>query len=111
MALNKVGPHAILGGGTGTFIVAGTIFLNTDVANQPWTSSSGGDEWDDGIDAKTDSNLYVYGTIDTVNNTYLGEALWPLDHCFQGAGIKPGQSDGPDGARAAPCPTSSFRAR
>ena len=37
VSLNKVGPHAILGGGTGTFIVSGTIFLNTDVTNQPWT--------------------------------------------------------------------------
>jgi len=90
ISLNEVGPHAILGGGTGTFIVAGTIFLNTDVTNQPWTSSSGGDEWDDGIDAKTDSNLYVYGTIDTINGPYLGESLWPLDHCFQGAGVQKG---------------------
>ena len=89
VSLNKVGPHAILGGGTGKFIVSGTIFLNTDVTDQPWTSSSAGDEWDDGIDAKTNSNLYVYGTIDTVNTTYLGEALWPLDHCFQGDGLQP----------------------
>jgi hypothetical protein len=39
LALNKVGPHEILGGGTGTFVVSGNIFLNTDVSNQPWTSS------------------------------------------------------------------------
>ncbi len=103
VSLNKVGPHAILGGGTGTFIVSGTIFLNTDVDNEtlpaslrePWTNSSGGDEWDDGIDAKTDSNLYVYGTIDTVNSTYLGEALWPLDNCFEADGLQPGNAAGP----------------
>ena len=98
VALNKVGPHAILGGGTGKFVVAGTIFLNTDVANQPWSSSSGGLWWDDGIDAKTDSNLYVYGTIDTVqgpylvNGPYLGEALWPLDWCFQAEGVQRGSA-------------------
>ena len=67
VALNKVGPHEILGGGTGTFVVSGTIFLNTDVTQQPWTQSAGGVEWDDAIDAKTDSNLYVYGPVDTVN--------------------------------------------
>jgi type II secretory pathway pseudopilin PulG len=95
IALNKVGPHAILGGGTGKFVVAGTIFLNTDVAQQPWTSSSGGLQWDDGIDAKTDSNLFVYGTIDTVNTTYLGESLWPLDWCFQSHGVQRGNATGP----------------
>ena len=67
VALNKVGPHEILGGGTGTFVVSGTIFVNSNVANQPWTSSSSGLEWDDAIDAKTSSNLYVYGPIDTVH--------------------------------------------
>ncbi len=90
LALNKVGPHEILGGGTGTFVVSGNIFLNTDVANQPWTSSFGGDEWDDGIDAKTSSNLYVFGPIDTVNTLYNGQQLWPLDHCFQDAPIDAG---------------------
>ena len=83
IALNKAGPHEILGGGTGTFVVAGNMFLNTDVTNQPWTGPAGGWEWDDAVDAKVDSNLYVYGTIDTDNGTYDGEPLWPLDTCFQ----------------------------
>ncbi|HXX91823.1 MAG TPA: Tad domain-containing protein [Acidimicrobiales bacterium] len=83
IALNKAGPHEVLGGGTGQFLVEGNMFLNTDVTNQPWTGSAGGYEWDDAVDAKTDSNLYVYGTIDTVDTTYEGEPLWPLDTCFQ----------------------------
>jgi type II secretory pathway pseudopilin PulG len=83
VALNKVGPHEILGGGTGTFVISGNIFLNTDVSHQPWTSSVSGWQWDDAVDAKADSNLYVYGTIATNNGTYGGEPLWPLDHCFQ----------------------------
>ena len=40
LALNKVGPHEILGGGTGAFVVSGSVFLNTDVKNQPWTGSA-----------------------------------------------------------------------
>ncbi|HUI04449.1 MAG TPA: pilus assembly protein TadG-related protein [Acidimicrobiales bacterium] len=87
VALNKVGPHEILGGGTGTFIVSGDIIVNSDVTKQPWTSSSAGWEWDDAIDAKSDSDLYVYGTIHTISGTYNNEPLWPLDTCFQGAGI------------------------
>ena len=94
LALNKVGPHEILGGGTGTFVVDGTIFVNSDVSQQPWTSSSAGLQWDDAIDAKTSSNLYVYGPVDTVAGMYNGEALWPLDHCFQGAGPQGGTSPG-----------------
>ncbi len=83
LALNKVGPHEILGGGTGSFVVSGAIFLNSEVNEQPWTSSDYGYEWDDAIDAKTDSNLYVYGTITTSGGTYNGQALMPLDWCFQ----------------------------
>lgn len=89
VALNEAGPHEVLGGGTGTFVVSGSIFLNTDVTKQPWTGSAVDPttqvawEWDDAIDAKTDSNLYVYGPIDTVKGTYNGESLWPLDTCFQ----------------------------
>ena len=94
LALNKVGPHEILGGGTGTFVVSGTIFVNSDVSKQPWTSSFDNLEWDDAIDAKTNSNLYVYGPVDTVQGTYNNEQLWPLDHCFQGAGVQAGTSPG-----------------
>ncbi|HEY5026034.1 MAG TPA: pilus assembly protein TadG-related protein [Acidimicrobiales bacterium] len=94
LALNKVGPHEILGGGTGTFVVDGTIFVNSDVSQQPWTSSSAGLQWDDAIDAKTSSNLYVYGPVDTVAGMDNGESLWPLDHCFEGAGPQGGTSPG-----------------
>ena len=89
VALNKVGPHEILGGGTGEFLVSGDIFLNTDVSGQPWTRSAVDPvtqvswAWDDAIDAKTDSNLYVYGTIQSNNGTDHGQPLWPLDTCFQ----------------------------
>jgi len=85
LALNKVGPHEILGGGTGTFVVSGAIFLNSEVNEQPWSSSFDNYWWDDAIDAKTDSNLYVYGTITTSGGTYNNEPLMPLDHCFQDA--------------------------
>ena len=90
VALNKVGPHEVLGGGTGTFVVAGDVFLDTDVRNQPWSGSYTDPatdvnwEWDDAIDAKTDSNIYVYGTIhssDAIDDSD-GEPLWPLDTCF-----------------------------
>jgi Flp pilus assembly protein TadG len=82
VALNKSGPHEILGGGTGTFVVSGSIFANTDVSQQPWTQLSSSVQWDDAIDAKTSSNLYVYGPIDTVTGTDNGYPLWPLDWCF-----------------------------
>ncbi len=87
VALNKSGPHEILGGGTGQFLVSGDIVLNTDVLNQPWsgtyTDSSGVTwEWDDAIDAKTNSNLYVYGTIHSSDAEPAGNPLWPLDTCF-----------------------------
>jgi len=88
VALNEYGPHEILGGGTGTFIVEGDIFANTNVSNppatetEPWTEFAGPYQWDDAIDAKTDSNLYVYGTINTNDGLYNGYPLWPLDHCF-----------------------------
>jgi hypothetical protein len=196
VALNQAGPHEVLGGGTGKFIVSGTIFLNTNVLNQPWSGSSvsvtgstdvgtspavvitsgtndtvdvtddgtphtltiaagtysgdslrsavqsaisaaglcncqlqaaynysgqlvlstrdgtnttttlqvtGGDAlgtlglsvmaapvtgyvFNDAIDAKADSNLYVYGTIDTNNGTVGSETMWPLDTCFEPEG-------------------------
>lgn len=101
IALNKVGPHEILGGGTGTFVVSGDIVLNTNVANMPWPGSTPGYTWDDAIDAKTDSNLYVYGTIHSIG-TLNGQNLWPLDSCFVNNGIQgllnpppPGSTDPP----------------
>jgi hypothetical protein len=211
VALNEAGPHEVLGGGTGQFIVEGTIFLNTNVSQQPWSSSSasaigtvdlvaesgivitsgvndtievmdngnpytltiaastpsgysytalqsalasaissdglcpynpcqlnagynyngdlvlsthdgistasdlqvtGGDARDtlglttptysvnvfnDAVDAKANSNLYVYGTIDTNDGTPdNGESMWPLDNCFEPEGVNPGvPGDGP----------------
>jgi hypothetical protein len=190
VALNEVGPHEVLSGGTGQFVVSGPIFLNTSVSSQPWSGSSasvtgtvsvgtafgiditagsndtvdlvvdgtpdtltipagnyngstflsavqsaigydlnaaynyagdlvlsthdgtdtvsdlqvtGGDAlstlglsvmaapapgnvFDDAIDARADSTLDVYGTIDTTDGTVNGESLWPLDTCFEPEG-------------------------
>jgi Putative Flp pilus-assembly TadE/G-like len=108
LALNKVGPHEILGGGTGTFVVDGDIFGNTDVTNQPWTESADGLEWDDAIDAKTSSNLYVYGTINTVNNLYNTESLWPLDHCFINDGLQYDPTDAPTPSVSNPDPSQTL---
>ena len=47
VALNKVGPHETLGGGSGKFVVSGDMVLNTDVQNQPWSVSSHGWEFND----------------------------------------------------------------
>jgi len=99
MALNKVGPHEVLSGGTGRFVVAGDLFLNTDVFDQPWSTSDGTDEWDDAIDAKVDSNLSVYGTIRSSSalgsGRYANEPLWPLDACFLPEGRQAGGPGGP----------------
>jgi hypothetical protein len=40
VALNKAGPHEVLTGGTGRFVVSGSIFLNTNVSDQPWSVST-----------------------------------------------------------------------
>jgi hypothetical protein len=92
LALNKVGPHEILSGGTGQFTVAGDIVANTDVPDQPWSAAAAGYEWDDAIDAKNDSSLAVYGTIFSSNGTgtgqFFGDPLWPLDSCFMPSGIE-----------------------
>lgn len=93
VALNKVGPHAILGGGSGNFIVSGDMYLNTQVINQPWSGVYGGVLFDDAIDAKTSSNLFVFGTIHSSNGTSGGRNLWPLDTCFGGSGPQ-GQGTG-----------------
>jgi hypothetical protein len=95
IALNKVGPHVVLGGGTGRFLVAGDMQINTDVTKQPWTQQADGREWDDAVDAKTGSNLIVFGTIHTTNATFNGLGLWPLDNCFIPAGIVGRGSGGP----------------
>jgi len=94
VALNKVGPHEVLGGGTGDFVVSGNIFLNTDVNQQPWSEIANGYEYDDAVDAKADSDLFVYGTVFS-QGSFKGNDLWPLDHCFVGAGIQAGGPGGP----------------
>ena len=95
-SLNKVGPHAILGGGSGKFVVSGDIYLNTTVPSQPWTGLRNGWYYDDAIDAKVGSSLYIYGdsvtgaggTVHTVGSTWNNGSgggtagLWPLDTCF-----------------------------
>ncbi len=96
VSLNKVGPHAVLGGGSGTFIVNGDMVINSDVAQQPWTESNNGWQYDDAVDAKSGANLWVYGTVHTNPGTYRGEPLWPLDWCFDG--LPPaGNGTGPGG--------------
>ena len=105
IALNKVGPHVVLGGGTGKFVVSGDMFLNTDVTNQPWSGQSGGWEFDDAMDAKTGSNLFVFGTIHTNNATYNGVPLWPLDTCFEGSGAVGAGNGGGPVYGSAPTPT------
>jgi hypothetical protein len=87
VALNKYGPHEVLGGGTGEFVVSGDIFLNTDVPTNPWSGNSGGWGWDDAIDAKDGSTLNVYGTIDSQTSTYDAQQVWPLDTCFEPEGV------------------------
>ncbi|HEY2702667.1 MAG TPA: Tad domain-containing protein [Candidatus Dormibacteraeota bacterium] len=76
VALDKVGPHSILGNGQGTFSVHGDIFANSAVPNNPWTSTqAGGYSYTDVIDAKDNSNLSVYGNLISVTGM-------PFDWCF-----------------------------
>ena len=105
IALNKVGPHVVLGGGTGKFVVAGDMQLNTDVTKQPWSAAEPPWEFDDAIDAKTGSNLFVFGTIHTTNATYNGLGLWPLDGCFTPYGEQGEGSGGGPAFGSAATPT------
>ncbi len=76
VALDKVGPHSILGNGQGSFTVHGDIFANSSVPNNPWTSTqAGGYSYADVIDAKDNSNLTVYGNLISVTGM-------PFDWCF-----------------------------
>jgi hypothetical protein len=79
LALDKVGPHSILGNGQGSFNVHGDIFANSSVPNNPWTSTqAGGFSYTDVIDAKSNSNLSVYGNLISVTGM-------PFDWCFGGS--------------------------
>jgi hypothetical protein len=76
VALNQVMPHEVLGGGTGSFNVYGTIFANSTVPYGPWNQSKNGVVYDDVVDAKDNSNLILHGIMETAGNN------WPLDWCF-----------------------------
>lgn len=97
ISLDKVGPHAVLGGGSGNFVVSGDMYLNTDVTRQPWTQSRNGMEYNDAVDAKDSSNLYVYGVVHTAKGTYRGQPVFPLDWCFGDAGPTPNTNPGSSG--------------
>jgi Putative Flp pilus-assembly TadE/G-like len=71
-SLNPQYPHAVLAGGSGTFIVDGNIFLN---------SNPGGGQTDV-IDAKSSSNIYIYGNVDTVGPVNDATGDRPIDWCF-----------------------------
>jgi hypothetical protein len=77
VALDEVSPHEILGGGTGTFQVYGTIFANSTVPYNPWGGQIfHGYDYVDVVDAKDNSNLILHGIMQTVGPN------WPLDWCF-----------------------------
>jgi hypothetical protein len=76
VALDQVRPHEVLGGGTGTFDVTGTIFANSSVIYDPWTQTHNGYPYNDVVDAKDNSNLTLHGIMETIGNS------WPLDWCF-----------------------------
>ena len=118
-SLNKVASHAILAGGFGTFLVSGDMFTNSMASkgyagcnsstqtvpvaetNVVTTTLADGTKNQviraDIIDAKTMSNMYVYGKIVSPNNN-LGRSgcttakAWPLDYCFGNAPDAPGSS-------------------
>jgi hypothetical protein len=76
VALDEVSPHQVLGGGTGSFNVFGTIAANSIVPYDPWGSNHNGKRYVDVVDAKGNSNLILHGDMQTVGNN------WPLDWCF-----------------------------
>jgi Flp pilus assembly protein TadG len=78
VALDEVSPHEILGGGTGNFVVYGTIFANSTVPYNPWGQGQiyHGYDYVDVVDAKDNSNLILHGIMQSVG------ANWPLDWCF-----------------------------
>ena len=100
VALNKVGPHEILGGGTGTFVVSGSIVLNTNVTNQPW-SGSRPDGRRRGTTPSTPRPTATSTSTarSTAIGTLNGQNLWPLDTCFENNGIQGQGNPCPDAAR------------
>ncbi|MEA2684489.1 MAG: hypothetical protein QOK05_2817 [Chloroflexota bacterium] len=95
VALDEVNPHQVMGGGSGTFDVFGTIFANSAVPYHPWDGSRyvctdapnptqplssdpkcAKKNYVDVVDAKDGSSLILHGTMQTVSGNF------PLDWCF-----------------------------
>lgn len=86
VSMDQVGPHVILGGGSGQFVVYGNIFSNSNASGSPWVSTQHGQRFTDTVDAKDGSMLQIYGSMESV--AYQPSSLqWPLDWCFGHAGI------------------------
>jgi hypothetical protein len=81
-SIDPTGPHAILGGGSGTFVVSGDMYINTNT--RTWAGTEPGYDqqtqasasllYNDSLDAKGHSNIYIFGTIHSPD--------MPLDTCF-----------------------------
>jgi hypothetical protein len=92
-SIDPTGPHAILGGGAGTFVVSGDMYINTNTTtwagNEPAYDQKTGVGttlfYNDSLDAKGHSNIYVFGTIHA--------PTMPLDTCF-GTGAAQGAAYG-----------------
>jgi hypothetical protein len=76
VALDEVSPHEVLGGGHGSFNVNGTIFANSTVPYDPWSSTHHNLNYVDVVDAKGASGLILHGIMQSVGGN------WPLDWCF-----------------------------
>ena len=72
-----------------------TIFVNTDVTNQPWTSLVRRPRMGRRHRRQDQQQPVRLRPFVTVDGTYNGESLWPLDHCFQPARQRYGTHGGP----------------
>jgi hypothetical protein len=75
VALNKVGPHEVLTGGTGLFVVSGTLFLNTNVSYQPWSVSTASVTGTVTLGTVSSGIRIATGVNDTVNLAIDGTSL------------------------------------
>jgi hypothetical protein len=98
-SIDPTGPHAILGGGSGTFVVSGDVYVNTTStqwsgehkAFNPYTGAKPTLLYNDAIDAKGHSNIYIFGTVHAPNSVDgNGNQYFPLDGCFGSAAAAPG---------------------
>ena len=106
VAMDEVNPHQVLGGGSGSFNVFGTIFANSSVPYHPWDATRyvctdapnpktpfssdpacSKKAYVDVVDAKDGSSLILHGNMETVSGNF------PLDWCF---GDKTTSYGGPD---------------